>query len=1202
MASSAVVDSYDWNSDVSEMTSRGASAAAASDKLYLSNHSYGFISGWAYVNGGSPYRAWEWYGSGTTATAIDPDFGIYNSTARDQDSLAFNAPYYLIFRSAGNDRGENPSAGQSVALSPGSATVVSYDAALHPAGDAMYRGGYDTISYASVAKNVITIGSATDAVTSGARDITKANISSFSSWGPTDDGRIKPDVVANGDGLYSALNGSNTSYGTFSGTSMSSPNACGSAALLVEQYGKLFPGGAMRASTLKGLLIHTADDRGNPGPDYRFGWGLVNVKTAADLIRDHHAQPVRQHITESQISTSVTSRTHSFVWDGVSPIRATLCWTDPAGTSTTTSDSRIARLVNNLQLKLIAPDGSEHLPYVMPFVGTWTQASMELAATRGINNTDNVEQVLISTPPVAGTYRALVSYSGTLANNSQNYSLLLTGSAAEEPPPPPIALSSVIPASGLVNSVVVVDLTGVSLRADTSVKLTKSGQPDISASSVQLVGETLRCQIDLAGAVAGSWNIVATNPSGGSSTLADVFTVIGAIWSENFDGTLSGWTSQATTGTNNWSVVTTRSHSPTKSHFAPAPASKTTCALTSPAINIPAGASNLQLKFWHNYDLQSGQDGGKLEFSINSGSWFDVTDTGSGTAFASNGYTTTISSTGNPNGRSEFAGKTAWSGNSGGFLEAIVNLTDTAKFAGKSLRVRWRLATNASNTTSSYGWHVDSVSLVGGGNFTNQPPSITAAATTSSTESTTDADSGITYQILRGSAATLTVQAADDGGGSGLTYTWSTSGPAQVFFSNNGGNDSATTNVEFEAAGDTLFTVVVTDAQGLSASSSVNVRVLQTGTGLVLSPAAASLSIGTTQLFTGTITDQFDDPLTTQPSSLVWSASGGGTVNTSGDFTATQAGGPFIVSASNGGLSGFASVTVLRTPAGIVLNGLTQTYDGSPKTVGVTTDPAGLATAITYEDAAQAPVAAGTYAVEATITDPNYSGSAEGTLVIQKATAGVSLGGLDAVFDGSPKTASVVTDPPGLAVNLTYDGLTNAPSAVGSYQVLAIVDDPNHTGSASGTLVISPAGGWDAWVAANFSEVQIAQGMAAEDVDPDGDGFPNLVEYALGLDPSVADPMMQAVRDADGFWFVFQRPAGRTDVTCTAESSDDLGLWNPVILEKQSEGDPELWRARDPLTSGDPAKRFLRLRFSRMPSAQPGLRIGSTSGGFRLFI
>ena len=1177
MASSAQVDSYDWNSDLSEMTSRGATSAGASGKLYLSNHSYGYVSGWAYVNGGSPYRAWEWYGSGTTAAAIDPDFGIYNTTARDQDSLAFNAPYYLIFRSAGNDRGENPSPGQSVALSPGSSTVVNYDSSLHPAGDANYRGGYDTISYASVAKNVITIGSATDAVTSGSRDATKANMSTFSSWGPTDDGRIKPDVVANGDGLYSSLNGSNTSYGTYSGTSMSSPNACGSAALLIEQYGALFPGGAMRASTLKGLLIHTADDRGNTGPDYRFGWGLVNVKAAADLIRDHHAQPIRQLMTENQISTAVTSRTHSFVWDGVSPIRATLSWTDPAGTSTTTSESRIARLVNNLQLKLIAPNGTEYFPYVMPFVGTWTQASMELAATTGINNTDNVEQVLITSPPVSGTYRAVVSYSGTLSNSSQNYSLLLSGSAAEEPPPPPIALSGISPSSGLSNTTVTIDLTGVSLRADTTVKLKKSGQPDIVASSVQLIGESLRCQVNLTGVASGLWDVQAANPSGESSTLAGAFTVLGAIWSENFDGTLSGWSSQATTGANSWSLSTALSHSPTKSYFAPAPSSKTSCALTSPAISIPSGASNLQLKFWHRYELQSGLDGGKLELSIDGGAWFDIIDTGSGAAFASNAYNTTMSSVGNTNSLSEFASKQAWSGNSGGFIETIVNFTDNTKFAGKSLRARWRLATNSK--TASYGWHIDSMMLIGDGNLVNQPPSITTMATTDSVEMVSDNE--ITYQVVRGTSTTLSVQADDDGGASGLTYTWTANGSSNASFSINESNEAATTDVEFQAAGDTQFNVVVTDVQGLSVSTSVNVRVLQTATALALSPSTASLSIGASQSFSGVVTDQFEDPLTVQPTSLAWSTSGGGSINASGVFTATQAGGPFVVSASSEGLSGYAGVTVLPTPASVVLSGLSQTYDGTPKTVDVTTDPVGLATSVTYDGAIEAPVTAGSYPVEATITDPNYSGSAQGSLVIAKATAGVSLSGLDAIFDGTPKAASVVTDPPGLAVNLTYDGLAEAPSVAGSYEVLAVIDDPNYSGSASGTLVISALSGWDAWIAENFNETQIAQGLAAGDVDPDGDKFPNLAEYALGQDPFVVDPMMQPVRDADGFWFEFQRPVGRTDVTCTAESSEDLNLWNSVILEKQSEGDPEVWRARDPLSSGDPSKRFLRLRFSK---------------------
>ena len=121
--------------------------------------------------------------------------------------------------------------------------------------------------------------------------MSKATISSFSSTGPTDDGRIKPDLVANGVNLTSTDIGG-YDYLTISGTSMSSPNACGSATLLVDQYKRLF-GGAMRASTLKALLIQTADDIGNPGPDYFFGWGLINVKRAADLLIEQREFPSR---------------------------------------------------------------------------------------------------------------------------------------------------------------------------------------------------------------------------------------------------------------------------------------------------------------------------------------------------------------------------------------------------------------------------------------------------------------------------------------------------------------------------------------------------------------------------------------------------------------------------------------------------------------------------------------------------------------------------------------------------------------------------------------------------------------------------------------------------------------------------------------------------------------------------------------------
>lgn len=1175
MAGSATVDSYDWNSDVSEMTSRGATAAVEVGRIYLSNHSYGFVSGWNFVNNGT--RVWEWHGSGTTAASIEDDFGRYNTYSRSSDSLAFNAPYYLIFRSAGNERTDNPSAGQSVSLSPGGSTVVSYDPARDPMGDGNYRGGFETIGFESVAKNVITVGSVTDAVTSGLRDPSRAVSSSFSSWGPTDDGRIKPDICGNGDGLYSSLNGSNTSYGTFSGTSMSSPNAAGSAALLVEQFGNLFPGGAMRASTLKGLLIHTADDRGNPGPDYKYGWGLINVKAAADLIRDHADFPAKARISEDQISTSITTRTQSFVWDGFSPISATLSWTDPAAGAVTSSDSRTPRLVNNLDLKIIAPDGTQYSPFVMPFVGTWTQASMDLPATTGTNNTDNVEQVRLALPPVQGTYRAVVSYSGTLVNNEQKYSLLISGSSVEEAPPLPLSITSVSPDSGLSGSVTI-DLRGTGLRGDTAVKLARTGEPDIVATGISLVGDVLRCTLNLTGATSGKWNVVATNPDSQTSTLSGAFTVIGAIWSENFDGTVTGWTSQATFGSNFWSLVSSTSHTPTKSYFAPGPSSKTTANVTSPVISIPSTATSLQLKFWQNRDLQIDRDAGRLEFSVSGGTWFDVESTGSGAVFASNGYNSTVKGGGSPSGRSEFEGKRAWSGSTNGFIETIVNLTDTAKYAGKSLRMRWIIATDSG--TASGGWNIDSIAILGGGDFTNQAPLVTSAATTPSTETVTDPDTRI-FQIIRGTATGLTVAASDNGGEANLTYTWAVSeGPAfPVFFSVNASNAAKNTNVSFEGTGDYRVTVAIRDVQGLTVTDSVNIRVVQIASGVITSPAAVTLAVGSSQSFTASLLDQFSFPMALQPLSLTWTAAGGGSVSSSGNFTATAVGGPFTVTAASGGFSNTAGVTVIPAPATLLLGALNHTYDGGAKVIGGSTDPPGLAFSLTYNGSATAPASAGSYFVEANITDPNYQGSATGTLVIGKAAASVSLSGLAWNYDGTPKSASATTSPGGLALAITYDGSAQAPVETGTYAVLATVTAPNHSGSGSGSLVISPGNTLAAWRLLHFTENERLLGIAGDDRDPDLDGLSNLAEYALGLSPRVFTPAPVAIRGADGLSITFSRPASLPDVTYSAQSSEDLVKWDPVSLEIIGAGETETVRARDPLTTGNPAIRFLRLRF-----------------------
>jgi hypothetical protein len=1048
MANGATVHSYDWNSDTSEMTARGATVAGEAGKIYLSNHSYGYISGWNYVNDGA--RVWEWNGSGTSSTSFEDDFGRYNTYARDSDSLAYNAPYYLIFRSAGNERTDNPSAGQNVSLSPGG-PVVTYSTSSHPAGDGTYRGGFETIGFNAIGKNVITIGSAADAVTGGVRDPSKAFVSSFSSWGPTDDGRIKPDLVANGDGLYSPLSSNNSAYGTYSGTSMATPNATGSASLLVQQYVNLFPGQAMRASTLKGLLIHTADDRGNAGPDYKYGWGLVNVQAAADLIRDHHDFPLKQRLTENQLTTSITTETQSFVWDGVSPVTATLCWTDPSATAVTSVDSRTPRLINNLNVKIIAPNGSEYLPFVMPFVGTWTQASMDLPATTGVNNTDNIEQVRIGAPPVAGTYQAVVSFSGTLVNSSQKYSLLISGSAAETPPPPPLALSSVSPDNALPGTVTI-DLAGTGLRADTAVKLARTGQTDIVATGGQLIGSTFRCQLNLTGAAAGAWDVVATNPDLETSTLPAAFTVNSAIWSESFDGSVTGWTSQATTGSNSWSLVTTQSQSPSTSYFISGPSSKSTTNLTSPVIPIPAGATNLQLKFWQNRNLQPNRDGGRLEFSVDGGSsWFDVEASGSGAAFASNGYNSTINSN-----TSEFNDLRAWSGNSGGFVETVINLTDTAKYAGKNFRARWRLATN--NNMASAGWYVDSIVLLGGVNITNQGPTVTTAASSSSSETVTDPDSTV-YQIVRASGADLSVSAGDDGGEPALTYTWSIiNNPGHpVFFSTNASNAAQSTTASFEGTGDYQLSVSIRDAQGLTVSSAVNVRVLQAPSGLIVSPPAATLVVGGTQTFAATLLDQFSVAMASQPASFSWSASGGGSIDATGLFTATTAGGPHTISADSDGFSNTASVTVTPAAASVTLGDLNQTYDGSPKAVSVITNPPGLAVSVTYNGSPVIPTDAASYVVEANITDPNYQGSASEMLIVGKATAAISLADLVHTYDGSPKPVTATTTPEGLAVSITYDGSPTPPTNAGSYAVAASVTDPNYQGTASETLVIGKA-------------------------------------------------------------------------------------------------------------------------------------------------
>lgn len=1095
MAPAVLIDSYEWNNDKNEQTARGASYPGEAGKIYLSNHSYGVVSGWSYTGLSSP--VWSWYGSGTTSTSFEPDFGRYDTTSRDSDSMAYSLPYYLVVRSAGNDRLDNPAAGTPVSLSTSTTSAVAYDPASHPAGDGVYRGsGYDTIGYDAVAKNVLTVGSAGDAVSGGTRSLAGAYMSSYSSWGPTDDGRIKPDVVANGEDVYSSFSGTDASYGRMSGTSMATPNTTGSAALLLNWWGSLFPGHAPRSSTLKGLLIHTADDLGTPGPDYQFGWGMLNVKAAADLLQEYKNSPGTRRVVEDRLTTTTTSRGYVIMWDGVSPIRATLCWVDPAGTSTTSADSRTARLVNNLNLTVTGPTGTVYQPWVMPFVGNWTNATLSSAATTGVNNTDNVEQVFIPSPGAAGLYTVTVNSSGTLTNSLQNFSLLLSGGVSTASLAAPSA-SAVSPNSAS-SGAQTLTITGNGFLHGANVKLTKTGQTDVPCTGQEIVSDSAKVRLTTTGMATGQWNVVITNPDGQSTTLANAFTIVGGLFSENFESGAVGWTHSAATPTytiDTWNVSSTsKSYSATHSAFASGPTSKNIMDLYSPLINIPAGASVLQFSFWHNYNFQSRRDGGVLEFSTDGGTtWFDVSSSGSGAAFVTGTYPNTISSSSSPiNGRS------AWTGNaSAAWSQVVLNLTDTAKYAGKAFRARWRLTTNTG--TASTGWYIDDVLLTGAVAAVNAAPSIATAA-----EAAPSPAAGMSTQ--------LSVLGSDDAGEAALTYTWSALGGSferPVSFTENGTNAAKNTTANVLVAGDYTFDVTVRDEQGLTATSSVDVTVTQTATSLVVMPSTASISYGTNQNFTASVLDQFGDALSVQPS-VTWSTSGGGTIGVTGIFTPTSTGGPFTITANSGTLSGTAAVTITPASASVLLSNLQQIYDGQAKPVTVTTSPAGLPIAITYNGSSIVPVDFGSYTVTASITDPHYTGSATGTLVIS----------------GEPITT---------------------------------------------------------WQDESFSPAQITAGAAADDADPDGDGLANLAEYALGANPNASTPAFTPQQDANGLSVVFTRPKGLPNVTYSAESSADMVNWSPVALIVVEDGPEQTVRATDPLNTGTTQRRFIRLRFTRVP-------------------
>jgi hypothetical protein len=234
-------------------------------------------------------------------------------------------------------------------------------------------GGY------KAGKNVLTVA-----------NLTKADVADpSSSRGPLPDGRIKPDISAVGSSVNSTQ--PDNTFAVFSGTSMACPAVAGNVAVLYQAYKNKNAGVEPEGNLIKAIAINTADDLGNPGPDFIYGWGRINVRKAVKCIEN-----------VSYFSDNITNgitKTHTItIPSNVSKAKIMLYWGDREASS-----GAAKSLVNNLDAKLTDANAIEYLPWVLDIGTTPDETSVSNPAVTGVDSVNNVEQIQLDNPN-AGNY------------------------------------------------------------------------------------------------------------------------------------------------------------------------------------------------------------------------------------------------------------------------------------------------------------------------------------------------------------------------------------------------------------------------------------------------------------------------------------------------------------------------------------------------------------------------------------------------------------------------------------------------------------------------------------------------------------------------------------------------------------------------------------------------------------------------------
>lgn len=343
---------------------------AASGGVRLSAHPYQYPGGWEYredgwaeMSGCTASAQWRWRGVETDSPTEDVLFNRYTTQSAEWDAVLHDQPYHLAIVAAGNHQGTGP------ATQPVRHCYYSYSLGSWTETDMIVRDLNAGMTAMAVSKNTLTVSTWPNDASSGR--------------GLTDDGRIKPDILAPGSVESAPSSAATDAYGTFSKTSAATAVAAGGIALIHEHLEDEF-GAAPLASTVKALVIHTARDQGDAGPDAIHGWGLLDVENAVRTAS-------LDHVLEASLTDA---QTYEFVVEhaGVGDLVATLVWTDPEGTTNNV-------LVNDLDLRVVGQSATD-------------------------NVIDNVEQLRYS-GLAAGSYTVQVTHKGALAA-PQPFSLVVS--------------------------------------------------------------------------------------------------------------------------------------------------------------------------------------------------------------------------------------------------------------------------------------------------------------------------------------------------------------------------------------------------------------------------------------------------------------------------------------------------------------------------------------------------------------------------------------------------------------------------------------------------------------------------------------------------------------------------------------------------------------------------------------------------------